>query len=176
MPRGLEHNSKGSNNVDVSFEYIIGLSKFTGTQGFLSVPISWYQRIEQRQITESYRRYMEFDIAFETWVKVLPDRLKLSNFLSLDPVFSKTKIICFWFQTMKNDWVWRKIFERFITILNVSVDIIQVLFFQVLSIFEKLHPNFSSFRNETYVNNILIRYMHLSILHYPLQYAKRLVT
>ena len=62
-----------------------------------------------------------------------------------DPLFPKMKVICFWFQTMKNDWVWRKVFERFITILDVSVDIIQVLFFQVLSIFEKLHPKFKSF-------------------------------
>ena len=59
------------------------------------MPISWYQRIEQREITEGYRRYMEFDIAFESWVKVLPDLLKLSNFLSLDPVFSKTKPFVF---------------------------------------------------------------------------------
>ena len=67
------------------------------------MPTSWYQRIEQREITEDYRGYMECDIAFESWVKVLPDLLKLSNFLSLDPVFSKTKIISFLFQTMKND-------------------------------------------------------------------------
>ena len=62
-----------------------------------------------------------------------------------DPLFPKMKVICFWFQTMKNDWVWRKVFERFITILNVCVIIIQVLFFQVLSIFEKLHSKFKSF-------------------------------
>ena len=61
------------------------------------------------------------------------------------PVFTKMKIICFWFQTMKSDWVSRKVFERCITILNVSVDIIQALFFQVLSIFEKLHSKFKSF-------------------------------
>ena len=73
---------------------------------------------------------------------VLLDFLKLSNFLSLDLVFPKAKMIYFWFQTMKNDWVWRKFFERYITILSVSVDIIPVLFFQVLSIFEKFHSNF----------------------------------
>ena len=67
------------------------------------MPINWYQKIEQREITVGYRGYIEFDIAFESWVKVLPDLLKLSNFLSLDPVFSKTKIISFLFQTMKND-------------------------------------------------------------------------
>ena len=77
-----------------------------------------------------YRGYMECDIAFESWVKVLPDLLKLSNFLSLDPVFSKTKIISFLFQTMKNDWVWRKAFEKYIFIVNVLVDIVGVLFFQ----------------------------------------------
>ena len=46
---------------------------------------------------------MEFDIAFVSWVKVLLDLLKLGNFLSLYPVAPKTKIICFLFQTMKND-------------------------------------------------------------------------
>ena len=61
------------------------------------------------------------------------------------PVFTKMKIICFWFQTMKSDWVWRKVFERCMTILNVSVDIIQALFFQVLSIFKKLHSKFKVF-------------------------------
>ena len=54
---------------------------------------------------------------------------KVKQSLFLDPVFAKMKIICFWFQTMKNDWIWRKVFEKFITILNVSVDIIPVLFF-----------------------------------------------
>ena len=64
---------------------------------------------------------------------------EVKQLLFPDPVFPKIKIICLWFQTTKNDWVWRKVFERFITILNVYVDIIQVLFFQVLSIFKKLH-------------------------------------
>ena len=69
-----------------------------------------------------------------------PFDIKESIFL--DPVLAKMKIICFWFQTMKNDWIWRKIFEKFIIILNVSVNIIAVLFFQVLSLFEKLHSRF----------------------------------
>ena len=70
---------------------------------------------------------------------------EVNQLLFPDPVFPKMKIICFWFQTMKKDWLRRKVFERFITILNVSVDIIQVLLFQVLSIFEKLHSKFKSF-------------------------------
>ena len=121
------------------------ICKYTATQAFLLVPISWYQRIEQREITEGYRGYMEFDIAFVSWVKVLLDLLKLSNFLSLDPVFPKRKSICFWFQTMKNDWVWRKVFETFATILTVSVDIIGVLSFQLVSILGKLDCKFKSF-------------------------------
>ena len=64
-------------------------------------------------------------------VKQLPN-------LPLNLVPQNMEIICFWFQTMKNDWVWRKYFERFITILNVSIDIIGVLFLQVVSIFKKL--------------------------------------
>ena len=75
------------------------------------------------------QRIYGIDIAFESWVKVLPDLLKLSNFLSLDPVFSKTKIISFLFQTMKNDWVWRKVSEKYIFIVSVLVDIVRVLFF-----------------------------------------------
>ena len=46
---------------------------------------------------------------------------------------------------MKNDWVWRKVFERFVTILTVSVDIIGVLSFQLVSILEKLHYKFKGF-------------------------------
>ena len=59
------------------------------------MPLSWYQRIEQREITEGYRGYMEFDIAFVSWVKDLLDLLKLGNFPSLDSVPKKAKIICF---------------------------------------------------------------------------------
>ena len=77
----------------------------------------------------------DIDIGFVSWVKVLLDLLKLRDFLSLDPVFSKKKINSFSFETMKNDWVWGKFFERFITILNLSVDIIGVLFFQLVSLF-----------------------------------------
>ena len=103
---------------------------------------------------------------------------ELCNFLSLYPFPKKTKILCFWFQTMKNDWVWRKVFERFITILNISVDIIRVLFFQLVSILEKLDSKFESFFTEELkiYNNTLIRYLHLFILNYPLQYSIRLVT
>ena len=61
----------------------------------------------------------------------LLDLLKLSNFLSLDPVFPKTKIIYFWLQTMKNYSVWRKVFERYIFILSVLADIVGVLFFRL---------------------------------------------
>ena len=74
-------------------------------------------------------------IWYSSWILgtslVLLDFLKLSNFLSLDPVFSKTKIIYFWFQTMKNDWVWRRFFERYIIILSASVSITGVLFFSI---------------------------------------------
>ena len=106
------------------------------------------------------------------------DLLKWSNFPFLDPAPKEAKIICFSFQTMKNDWVWRKVFERYITILNVLVDIIGVLFFQLVSIIEKLDSKFESFSTEKLkiLNNTLIRYVHLFILNYPLQYAKRLVT
>ena len=65
--------------------------------------INWYQRIKQREITMGYRGYMGFDIAFASWVKVLLDLLKLSNFPSLDPVPKKAEIICFSFPMMKND-------------------------------------------------------------------------
>ena len=45
---------------------------------------------------------------------------------------------------MQNDWVWRKFFERFTTILIVPVDVVGVLFFQVVSIIEKLHSKIES--------------------------------
>ena len=66
------------------------------------MPLNWYQRIEQREITKGYIGYMEFDIAFVSCVKDLLDLLKLGNFLSLYPVATKMKIICFLFGTMKN--------------------------------------------------------------------------
>ena len=65
-----------------------------------------------------------------------------------DPLFPKMKVICFWFQTTKNDLIWRKVFERFITILNDYIAVIQVLFFQVLSLFDKLHSKFKVFSIE----------------------------
>ena len=76
------------------------------------------------------------------------DLLNLSNLLSLDPVPHKTKIICFWFQTMKNDWDWRKIFGGFLTILNNSVNIMGVLSFQLVSVSENLDSKFKSFLTE----------------------------
>ena len=86
---------------------------------------------------------MKFDIGFVSWVKVLLDLLKLSN-----PVVPKTKLIFFLFQTIKNDWIWRKFFQKYITILSVSVDIIGVVFVRLVSLFEKLDSNFQSFFTE----------------------------
>ena len=61
---------------------------------------------------------------------VLLDFLKLSNFLSLDLVFPKAKMIYFWFQTMKNDWVWRK-FLKGISPFSVFLSILyQFCFFK----------------------------------------------
>ena len=74
------------------------------------------------------------------------------------------KIISFWFQTMNNDWVWRKVFERCITILNVSVDIIQVLFFQVSSKFEKLRSKFKRF----FIEELKIPEQHLNKVYAPI--------
>ena len=56
----------------------------------------------------------------------------------MDQCILKTKVICIWVETMKIDWNWTKVLERFVTIVTVSVDIIGVLFFQVVSILEKL--------------------------------------
>ena len=49
---------------------------------------------------------------------------------------------------MKNGSVWRKVFERLITILNVSVNLIGVLLFHLVSIYQKLHTQFQSLLNE----------------------------
>ena len=45
---------------------------------------------------------------------------------------------------MKNDWVWRKGLERFITIIKVSINLIGVLLFQLVSIFKNVHSKFKS--------------------------------
>ena len=134
-------------------EQLIGLCKNTVTQRFLMAPKSWFQRIERREITEGYRGYMQFDMPLVSLENVLLDLFNLSNFLSLDPVRPKTNIICFWFQTVQNDWLWRKVFESFITILNVSADIID-LFFQLVSIFEKLSLKVTSLNNWKYLRTL----------------------
>ena len=78
---------------------------------------------------------------------------------------------------MKNNWVWRKWFERYLTILIVSIDIIVVLFLQLVSLFERLDSNFQSFFTEYWkiLNNTLIRWCAYLFL-ITLEYAKRLVT
>ena len=48
---------------------------------------------------------------------------------------------------MKNDWVLR-ISPRYISILNNSAHIIEVLFFQLVSLIEKLDFKFESFFTE----------------------------
>ena len=62
--------------------------------------------------------------------------------------FFYDEIICFWFQTTKNDWVWRKVLESYIFILSVLDDIVGVLFFQLVSLFKKLDSKFESFFTE----------------------------
>ena len=44
----------------------------------------------------------------------------------------------FWFETMKIDWIWRKVFERFVTILTASVDIVGAFSFQLVLVLGKL--------------------------------------
>ena len=63
----------------------------------------------------------------------------------LDHGLLKTKIICFWFEAMKIDWIWRKGFERFATILTVSVAITGVLSFQLVSVLGKPDCKFKIF-------------------------------
>ena len=105
------------------------------------------------------------------------DFLKLRNFLSLDPVFSKTKSICYWFQTMKNDWVWKKIFERFITILNVLFGIIGLFFFNYYQLLRSVTLSLKVFH---WIIKCTLQHFNmmvdLFILNYPLEYAKRLLT
>ena len=87
--------------------------------------------------------------------------LKLSSFLSLNPLFPKRKIICFLFQTMKNYWVWRKCFEKVITILNVWAvlnSIIRVSFFQLVSIGRLFIEELKI------LNKNLIQYLYIFIL------------
>ena len=89
------------------------------------------------------------------------DLFKLSVFLSLNPVFPKRKIICFLFQTMKNYWVWRKCFEKVITILNVWAvlnSIIRVSFFQLVSIGRLFIEELKI------LNKNLIQYLYIFIL------------
>ena len=143
-----------------------------------SVPFgeNQYKRVEWKQMTEWYKRYM-FEMSFVSWVKVFIDFLKLSNFLSLDTVSPMRKSICISFQTMKNDWVWTKFFERFVTILNVLVNITRVFLFQLVSIIRKLYSKVGSFFTQglKILSNNSIQYVYLFILIYLHQYDKRLV-
>ena len=45
---------------------------------------------------------MEYDIAFLSWVKALLELFNFRNFLSVDLVPPKIKILCFWFEMVKN--------------------------------------------------------------------------
>ena len=73
---------------------------------------------------------------------------EINQIPSLDHVLPKTKIISFWFWAMKNDWVWRRVFQSFMNILNISVKFTGVLFFQRVSIFEKLDSKFENVLTE----------------------------
>ena len=77
----------------------------------------WMKR-DHKRVTEDI---CSFDIAFVFWVKLLLELLNISNF-SLDHGLLKIKIICFWFEKMKIDWIWSKV-------LTVAVNIIQVFVF-----------------------------------------------
>ena len=69
-------------------------------------------------------------------------------------------------------------FERFVAILNVWVDIIRILFFQLVSVIKKLDSKFESFLagELKILNNNLIQYVYLFILFYSPEYPKGLVT
>ena len=111
-------------------------------------------------------------------MKGLLDLLNISNFFLLDHGLLKTKIICFLFETIKNDLISRKVFERFVTILTLSVNIIGVCLFSYSQYLRNFTVSLkvSSLKNEKYLNCTLIQYMHLFTPNYPLQHAKRLVT
>ena len=65
-----------------------------------------------------------------------------------------------------------EVFERFITILNVFLDIMHVLFFQVLSIFEKLHSKFESF----FIEELKIPEQHPNKVYAPIFFLITLST
>ena len=58
MPRGFKHNCKGNRKVDVLCEELVGLSKYTATQRFLLVGMSYNKSVEWKQMTECYGGYM----------------------------------------------------------------------------------------------------------------------
>ena len=93
----------------------------------------WMKR-DHRGLQKIYVIWYSFCVLGESFARPF----EISNFFSLDQGLLKTKIICFWFETMKIDWIWGKGFERFVTILTVSVDVIGVLSFQLVSILGKL--------------------------------------
>ena len=71
----------------------------------------------------------------------------------------------------------QNLFERFVTILNVLVNIIGVLLFQLVSFIRKLYHKVGSFFTEELkmLSNNSIQYVYLFILIYLLQYDKGLV-
>ena len=106
---------------------------------------SFATRLEVKQLLFPHPAFTKMKIIcfrFQAIKSDLLDLLKLSNFLSLYPVAPKGKIICFSFQTIKKNWIWSNFFQRYFTILSVSVNIIGVLFFQLASLFNKLYSNF----------------------------------
>ena len=93
----------------------------------------WLKR-DHRGLQKIYVIWYSFCVLGKSFARPF----EISNFFSLDQALLKTKIICFWFETMKIDSIWGKGFERFVTILTVSVDVIGVLSFQLVSILGKL--------------------------------------
>ena len=65
---------------------------------------------------------------------------------------------------MKIDWIRRKAFERFVTILTVSIDIIRVLPFQLVSILEKIDCKFKSFLTQ----DLKIPELHFNTVYGPI--------
>ena len=112
---------------------------------------SWCQYIGKawiktyvKELQKIYVIWFIFGILGKSFLRFL----NLSSFPSLHPVLPNIKIIWFWFETMKNDWLWRKVLKTYITILNVSFDIRRNFFVQLVSVFEKLDSKFKSFFNE----------------------------
>ena len=126
-----------------------------GRRRLQKIYVIWYSFCA---LGESFAR------TFEHKQHLFPRSWSRSTSFPFTLFFLRRESFVFLFQTIKNDWVLRRFFERYITILSVSVDIKGDFFFQLVSEFFRLYSKFKSFFSE----ESKIPWQHLNTVYAPI--------